>query len=187
MNNNPQQPAQPSPDGHSQVRAIPTPRELMKAWHPDLFADTELIRPPMLRREEFEYHLETLTRRKQEYEFEHFCRKLAERELCPNLRVQTGPTGGGDSKVDTETYPVAGEISERYWIGSPSSGSKRWAFAFSAKKDWHSKLKTDVRKIRSTNRDYQRIYFITNQFVRDKRRAEIEDAFSAIPFARCRS
>jgi hypothetical protein len=32
--------------------------------------------------------LETLTNRKQEYEFEHFCRKLAEKEICPNLRVQ---------------------------------------------------------------------------------------------------
>ena len=150
----------------------------MRTWHPDLFADTEVIRRPMLRREEFEYYLETLTSRKQEYEFEHFCRKLAERELCPNLRVQTGPTGGGDSKVDTETYPVAEIISERYWIGSPASGSERWAFAFSAKKDWQPKLKSDVRKIRSTNRDYRRIYFMTNQFVRDKLRAELEDALS---------
>ena len=111
MNTSPQRPTQPNADEEAQVRAVPTPQELMRTWHPDLFADTELIRRPMLRREEFEYYLETLTSRKQEYEFEHFCRKLAERELCPNLRVQTGPTGGGDSKVDTETYPVAEIIS----------------------------------------------------------------------------
>lgn len=178
MSDSPPKQTQPNADGESQVRAIPTPRELMKAWHPDLFADTKLIRRAMLRKEEFEYLLHTLTSRKQEYEFEHFCRKLAERELCPNLRVQTGPTGGGDSKVDTETYPVAATISERYWIGSPASGSERWAFAFSAKEDWRSKLRADVRKIQSTDRDYRRIYFMTNQFVRDKQRAEIEDTFS---------
>ena len=179
MNNNPQAPTPPETDGDSLARAIPTPQELMRAWHPDLFSDTEFVRQPMLRRETFEYHLDTLTNRKQEYEFEHFCRKLAERELCPNLRPQTGPTGGGDSKVDTETYPVDERISERYWIGSPAAGSERWAFAFSAKKDWRPKLKADIKNIQSTGRDYRRIHFLTNQFVRDKQRAEIEDTFSA--------
>ena len=120
-------------------------------------------------------HLDTLTSRKQEYQFEHFCRKLAEKEICPNLRIQTGPTGGGDSKVDDETYPVAEEIAERWWIGSPSAGAERWAFAFSAKKRWKPKVKTDVKNILSTERDYKRIYFFTNQFVRDKDRSTYED------------
>jgi hypothetical protein len=47
-------------------------------------------------------------------EFEHFCRRLAEKELCPNLLPHTGPTGGGDSKVDAETYPVAEQVSLRW-------------------------------------------------------------------------
>ena len=76
---------------------IPNPRELMRARHPDLFSDTRVDDVPLLPRAVFEYHLDTLTSRKQEYEFEHFCRKLAEKEICPNLRVQTGPAGGGDS------------------------------------------------------------------------------------------
>ena len=128
----------------------------------------------------FEYHLETLTSRKGEYEFEHFCRKLAEKEICPNLRVQTGPTGGGDSKVDTETYPVAEEIAERWWIGSPSAGAERWAFAFSAKKAWKPKIRADVNNILSTGRDYKHIYFFTNQFVSDKKRSTQEDALSKL-------
>ena len=131
-------------------RNIPNPRDLMRFRHPDLFSDTRVDDVPRLPKEVFEYHLDTLTSRKQEYQFEHFCRKLAEKEICPNLRVQTGPTGGGDSKVDTETYPVAEEIAERWWIGSPSAGSERWAFAFSAKKDWKSKVKADVKSILST-------------------------------------
>jgi len=80
----------------------------MRLRHPDLFSDTHFDDVPQLPKSVFEYHLESLTNRKQENQFEHFCRKLAEREICPNLRLQTGPTGGGDSKVDSETYPIVG-------------------------------------------------------------------------------
>ena len=157
---------------------VPGPKELMRQLHPDLFSDSRVDDIVRLPKAVFEYHLDTLTSRKQEYEFEHFCRKLAEKEVCPNLRTQTGPTGGGDSKVDTETYPVAEEISKRWWVGSTSAGSERWAFAFSAKKEWKPKVKSDVENILSTGRDYRRIYFFTNQFVKDKDRANQEDALS---------
>ena len=150
----------------------------MRARRPHLFSDTTRENHNKLPRAVFEYHLDTLTNRKQEYEFEHFCRKLAEREICPNLRPQTGPSGGGDSKVDSETYPVSEQISVRWWIGTPSSGSERWGFAFSAKKDWKTKIRSDVEKILSTPRNYQLIYFFSNQFVRDKDRAEMEDTLS---------
>jgi len=166
-------------DDHNLVHGgIPNPSEWMRARHPDLFSDTRVDDAPRLAKAVFEYHLDTLTSRKQEYEFEHFCRKLAEKEICPNLRVQTGPTGGGDSKVDTETYPVAEEITERWWIGSPSAGAERWAFAFSAKKAWKPKVKADVDNILSTGRDYKCIYFFTNQFVSDKERSAQEDRLS---------
>jgi hypothetical protein len=157
---------------------FPSPRELMRTRHPDLFSDSVVEERPILARPVFEYHLETLTARKEEYQFEHFCRLIAEKEICPNLRVQTGPTGGGDSKVDSETYPVAKEISNRWWLGEPSGGSERWAFAFSAKKTWKPKLEADVNNILSTQRDYKRIYFFTNQFVSDKSRASAEDALT---------
>lgn len=152
----------------------------MRARRPHLFSDSAIDRTLTLPRVTFEYHLESLTSRKQETAFEHFCRRIAEKELCPNLRLQTGPTGGGDSKVDAETYPVAPSIAERWWIGSPSAAEERWGFAFSAKKRWKQKVKDDVASITSTGRSYARIYFITNQFVRDKDRAEEEDALSAV-------
>lgn len=163
---------------HDKSPKVPSPREFMRQLHPDLFSDSRVDDIVQLPKVVFEYHLDTLTNRKQEYEFEHFCRKLAEKEICPNLRTQTGPTGGGDSKVDTETYPVAEKIVERWWAGSPSAGSERWAFAFSAEKRWKPKVKSDVEKILSTGRDYKRIYFFTNQFVRDKDRANQEDELS---------
>jgi hypothetical protein len=152
------------------------PSAFMRARRPELFSDSQTVSEPVLSREVFEYQLETLTTRKQEIEFEHFCRKLAEKEICPNLRVQTGPTGGGDSKVDTETYPVADQIALRWYEGTGREASKeRWAFAFSAKRTWRAKVKSDVKEIVKTGRDYKLIWFITNQSVSDKKRAVVED------------
>lgn len=158
--------------------SIPSPRQMMKEKRPYLFSDSDIDHSVSFPRANFEYHLESLTARKQEYEFEDFCRKLAEKELCPNLTIQTGPTGGGDGKTDAETYPVASEIAERWWIGTPSAGSQRWAFAFSAKKDWKPKIKSDVKKIAETGRAYDVVYFITNQFAADKDKAKLQDDLS---------
>ena len=151
------------------------PSEFMRKRRPGYYSDSTVISDPSFSRESFEYHLETLTSRKQEVEFEHFCRRLAQKELCPNLLPQTGPTGGGDSKVDSETYPVSESIATRWYEGIGTEASQhRWAFAFSAKKDWLAKVKSDVKGIVETGRDYKLIYFITNQFVPDKKRSKVE-------------
>lgn len=123
-----------------------------------------------------EYHLDTLTSRGQENDFEHFARKLAERTLCPNLLPHTGPTGGGDSKVDAETYPVADQLALAWFVGDARVAAKeRWAFAFSAKRDWKPKVRDDIKKLIGTGRGYAKAMFITNQFVPDKDRAATED------------
>jgi len=155
------------------------PSEFMRARRPELFSDSTAVTEKKLSREVLEYHLETLTNRKQEIQFEYFCRCLAEREVCPNLLPQTGPTGGGDSQVDTQTYPVAEAISLRWYEGEGTeAGKERWAFAFSAKKEWKAKITTDVRKIVATDRNYKLVYFFSNQFVPDKKRAKCEDALT---------
>jgi len=155
------------------------PSDFMRARRPELYSDTVFVDEPALSRSLFEFHLDTLTQRKEEIRFEHFCRILAEKELCPNLLPQTGPTGGGDSKTDAETYPVANSIADLWYVGDPSSAAQeRWAFAFSAKKDWRPKVKSDVEKIVATGRGYSLIYFMTNQSVPDRKRAEIEDELS---------
>jgi hypothetical protein len=167
------------PNEKSHVRAGFRPSEFMRARRPELFSDSQVTDDHQLSREVFEYELDTVTNRKQEIDFENFCRRLAEKELCPNLRPQTGPTGGGDSKVDSETYPVADQISLRWYEGiGRQAASERWAFAISAKKDWEGKVALDVKKIAGTDRGYKLIYFMTNQFVKDKDRAEAEDKLS---------
>lgn len=98
--------------------------------------------------------------------------------ICPNLIPQTGPTGGGDGKTDTETYSVSDDISNRWYI--PNHGwdnNQKWAFAISAKKAWRPKVISDIKKILNTNRGYTKIYFITNQTPSSKQKSDIQDKF----------
>jgi hypothetical protein len=153
-----------------------SPKKFLRARRPERFSDSVAEEAPSLDRTILEYHLDSLTSRRQESPFENFARRIAEREICPNLLPQTGPTGGGDSKVDSETYPVADDLSLGWYLGiGREAASERWAFAFSAKKKWRDKVQSDIAKISKTGRGYQKAFFVTNQFVRDKERAEVED------------
>lgn len=153
-----------------------SPREFLKGRRPERFSDSVGQDSPVLDRSVLEYHLDTLTNRSEELQFEMFARRLLERTVCPNLLPHTGPTGGGDSKVDTETYPVAETLTMGWYIGiGNQAATERWAFAFSAKKDWRPKLQSDIAEIVTTGRGYTKAFFVSNQYIRDKERAEIED------------
>lgn len=151
-----------------------------KKIHPNLFSDSKVIKKGNFSEDYFSYFLESLTSQSKEKEFEDYCRKIIEVTICPNLLPQTGPTGGGDSKVDSETFPVSESLAESWLSGyGDLAYSERWAFAISAKREWKPKFKSDVKKIVGTNkeygRNYRKIFFITNQFVSDKKRATAED------------
>ncbi len=148
----------------------------MRARRPHLFSDSVKRTDISLSREVLSHHLETLTKQKSEAVFEAFAKRLIEKFVAPNLRPQTGPTGGGDGKTDAETYPVAKEISERWFATDRAAANERWAFAFSAKEDWRGKVRSDVREITSTARGYPRIYFVTNQYAPARQSAEVQDA-----------
>ena len=98
------------------------PSQFMRRLRPEYYSDTRDRTDYQLDASLLGYHLETLTSRNETHAFEIFCRKLCERTICPNLRPQTGPDGGGDSKADTETTPVADEISDLYYEGEANSG-----------------------------------------------------------------
>lgn len=153
-----------------------SPRDFLRARRPEQFSDSIRVETPALDRSILEYHLDTLTNRNEATDFENFARRLAEREICPNLLPQTGPTGGGDSKVDSETYPVADDLSLGWYVGiGREAASERWAFAFSAKKEWRSKVRSDIAKVAATERGYRKAFFISNQYIPDRVRAEVED------------
>lgn len=146
----------------------------MREWRPYLFSDSGQVGAYKLDRSEFSHWLDTITERNQHKDFEIFCRHLCERVLCPNLRTQTGPEGGGDGKVDTETYAVAEEIAQRWFVGDVNAATERWAFAMSAKEKWAPKVRSDVKGINETGRAYDRIYFLTSRPVKAKRCHDVE-------------
>jgi hypothetical protein len=163
-------------DGSMPERVLPS--AFMRELRPEYYSDTVEHPSYVLSAPVFEYHLESLTSRNQTHDFEIFCRKLCERTICPNLRPQTGPDGGGDSKADTETFPVSDEVSGLTYVGDANSGRERWAFAFSAKKDWTVKVRSDAKGIAETDGGYARIIFVTSRFAKAKDRARIEDELS---------
>ncbi len=151
------------------------PSAFMRRLRPEYYSDTADRTTYQLDAPTLEYHLETITARNQTHAFEIFCRKLCERTICPNLKPATGPEGGGDSKADTETIPIADEIATLTYVGEANAGRERWAFAFSAKKKWAEKARSDVAGIVKTERDYRKIFCVTAQFARAKVRARVED------------
>ena len=153
-----------------------SPKQFLKTRRPEQFSDSSIVSETSVDRLKLELYLDTLSSRNQELEFEGFVRSLCEVEICPNLLPHTGPTGGGDSKIDSETYPVSDITSLTWFTGMGDKAAKeRWGFAFSIKKDWPPKVKSDIKKIHETGRGYKVAYFVSNQYVPDKKRAEVED------------
>lgn len=155
-----------------------TPSEFMRVRRPEQFSDSRAEESIELDADFLEYKLESITSRSEEKQFEHLARRLAERLICPNLIPQTGPTGGGDSKVDTETFPVHKDISSRWYEGNVEAANERWGFAVSAKKQWQGKLRSDMASIASTGRGYKVAYFVSNQFISDRSKSKFQDELS---------
>ena len=147
----------------------------MRRLRPENYSDTTERTSYLLDAAVFDHHLDTITSRNQTHDFEIFCRKLCERAICQNLRPQTGPDGGGDSKADSETLPVSDELMALTYVGEPNAGNEKWAFAFSAKETWQAKARSDVDGIAKTERGYKRIIFVSSRYAKAKARAALED------------
>ena len=153
-----------------------SPKQFMKRRRPAQFSDSEIIRESSIDRAVLEFKLDTLADRSQEIEFERFAIKLCKVAITPNLLPNTGPTGGGDAKVDSETYPVS-EATALGWYTriDPKATNEPMAFAMSIQKDWRTKVRSDVKKMHDTGRSYKHVYFITSRSVRSKDRARVQD------------
>lgn len=153
-----------------------SPREFYKLKHPELFSDSKNIESVEINDNVLAYSLDMITSNNNEMNFQNLCEDLIKREICPNIIPQTGPTGGGDGKVDTENYPISESL---LFFGQPKeASSERWGFAISAKKNWKSKAADDFQKIIDTNRGYSKIYYLSNQPISDKKKKNLEDDFA---------
>ena len=158
-----------------------TPSQFYRQLRPENFSDSVVVTEFKLAKEVLAFELDKLSTNQKQDEFEVFCRRLAERFVCPNLIPQVGPTGGGDGKTDFESHSVSEYISERWFI--PENGwekNEKWAFAISCKKAWKQKLKDDVKKIADTGREYTKIFFMTNQTPSSKTKKDIQEELSRI-------
>ena len=151
-----------------------SPKDFMRDRKPEKFSDSKTLKASKLDRTSLEIYFLSLTSRQQEYQFESFARKLCQLEICPGLKPITGPSGGGDGKVDSETIPKSKEIELLYSVGVEKNTNEKWAFAFSAKKKWTPKVTSDVKKIAETKRNYKKIFFVTNQYTRAGTRSKKE-------------
>ena len=156
-----------------------SPRDFLKARRPERFSDSISKEVGRLDRTVLEFQLFTLNKRNLELAFENFAKKLCEKTICPNLLEQTGPVAGGDGKVDTQTFPVSEQIKTLWFVGTNDNANQdRWAFAVSTQEDWKAKCRKDVRKIKATNRDYKKIFCVTNRYAKANQRSDIEDSLT---------
>lgn len=144
--------------------------------HPDQFSDSTYHFESVLTPELFDFQISRLSTDQKQDLFENFCRRLIIKLLTPNLRPQTGPTGGGDGKVDAETYEVSEDTCSKWFIASGNKPDELWAIAISCKNDWKGKVKSDVKKIVGTNRGYTHVKFFTNQSISSKQRFDCEES-----------
>lgn len=153
-----------------------TPKQFLKTRRPEQFSDSEIISESQIDSTVLEFYIDTLANRSQEVEFERFGIRLCKIAITPNILPNTGPTGGGDGKVDSETYPVA-EITALGWYTciDTKAANERWGFAFSVQKDWGTKIRADIKKISETGRDYKVAYYVSSRSIRAKDKARVQD------------
>jgi hypothetical protein len=152
-----------------------SPKDFLKQRRPNKFSDSIIKEKTNLNRPTLESHLLNLSSRNEQDIFEQFIVSLCEVEVCPNIKPNTGPAGGGDGKTDAESYPVSADTALSLYIGFEQLKPKRaFAFAISAKKKWEAKLKLDFEKIYEDDRKLDVTYFVTNQYVKADKRKVLE-------------
>ena len=150
------------------------PKDILKKLHPNQFSDSKIVEKVDCPRELLDFKISCLSEENMQFDFEGLVRKLMEREVCPNLIEETGPASGGDGKVDTENYPVSKDL-QKFWYYGFNEKNEKWAVAISLKKDWKSKCNADITKIINTDRNYKKIFFVSNQAIPNKKRVEYQD------------
>ena len=70
--------------------------EIARKWHPDNFSDSPDATEPKPLRAFLEFQLDQPTTNRRETEFAEFSRRLAQREICPNLVPQMRDANGNE-------------------------------------------------------------------------------------------
>lgn len=127
---------------------------------PEKFSDTVETYDIPLTKELFEQQMNFLSTQKKQSAFENFIVAVAQRKITPNIKPQTGPDGGGDGKVDAETYQVSDDISDKWYSSeNTAKGKELWAFAISCKKNGNQRLRVILRRLLGQKEDILALFF----------------------------
>src|SRR5208337_4502451 len=120
------------------------------------------------------FALSELGERNAHHEFEHLCRNLTRKRICPNIIPSTGPvSAGGDKGIDFESYPVIGTENERDFPSFFARAAQDPAiFACSLRKDFETKISEDVRKVSGTG-DKPNVVYFSNHPIQKSKQAEL--------------
>lgn len=161
--------------GNIDPEVVKTPYEFYRTIRPEYFSDSH--KEYKLSREMFGYELSKLSTDMKQDEFERFACRVIGRIVTPNIIPPTGPNGGGDGKVDFETYVVDDHVSSKWYVAEGCNDNERWAFAVSCVAQWEAKIKHDIESAVSTKKHYDRFHFCTNQTVSSKKKLAIQQEF----------
>lgn len=161
--------------GNIDPEVVKTPYEFYRTIRPEYFSDSH--KEYKLSREMFGYELSKLSTDMKQDEFERFACRVIGRIVTPNIIPPTGPNGGGDGKVDFETYVVDDHVSSKWYVAEGCNDNERWAFAVSCVAQWDAKIKHDIESAISTKKHYDRFHFCTNQTVSSKKKLAIQQEF----------
>lgn len=161
--------------GNIDPEVVKTPYEFYRTIRPEYFSDSH--KEYKLSREMFGYELSKLSTDMKQDEFERFACRVIGRIVTPNIIPPTGPNGGGDGKVDFETYVVDDHVSSKWYVAEGCNDNERWAFAVSCVAQWEAKIKHDIESAISTKKHYDRFHFCTNQTVSSKKKLAIQQEF----------
>ena len=108
------------------------------------------------------FALSQLAAKNAHHEFEHLCRHLTRRKICPNIIPATGPvSGGGDQGADFETYKVSDASKQSFSGGDffTRAATEKWLFACSLELNSKKKIRDDLRAAKAFGEPVSRLIF----------------------------
>lgn len=127
---------------------------------PEKFSDTVETYDIPLTKELFEQQMNFLSIQKKQSAFENFIVAVAQRKITPNIKPQTGPDGGGDGKVDAETYQVSDDISDKWYSSeNTAKGMNFGRLPLVVKNNGNQRLRVILRRLLGQKEDILALFF----------------------------
>jgi hypothetical protein len=123
------------------------------------------------------FALSELSAENAHHDFEHLCRHLTRRKICPNIIPSTGPvSGGGDQGADFETYKVvpSGAYDVHTTDFFARAVHEKWLFACSLEENYKKKVKEDLSAAKDFGERVDRLVFFHHRSIKTSDRNKLK-------------